>query len=54
MSHTGLPHDAVLYPCSDGEPMAETDLHAACMMYVTYALRWWFEKHGRSDVHVGS
>ena len=54
MSQTGLPHDVVLYPCSDGQPMAETDLHAACMVYVTSALRWWFEKHGREDVYVGS
>ena len=54
MSHTGLPHDAVLYPCSDGQPMAETEIHGACMMYVTSALRLWFEKHGRANVHVGS
>ena len=54
MSHPGLPHDAVLYPCSDGQPMAETEIHGACMMYVTSALRLWFEKHGRADVHVGS
>ena len=53
MSHTGLPHDAVLYPCSDGQPMAETPVHGDCMMYVTSALRWWFEKHGREDVYVG-
>ena len=54
MSQTGLPHDTVLYPCSDGQPMAETEIHGACMMYVTSALRWWFERHGRADVHVGS
>ena len=54
MSHTGLPHDAVFYPTSDGQPMAETDLHAACMVYVASALRWWFKKNGRSDVYVGS
>ena len=54
MSHTGLPHDAVFYPTSDGQPMAETDLHAACMVYVASALRWWFRKHGRDDVYVGS
>ena len=54
MSRTGLPHDAVLYPCSDGQPMAEIDLHAASMVYVTSALRWWFEKHGWADVYVGS
>ena len=53
MSHTGLPHDAVFYPTSDGQPMAETPVHGDCMMYVTSALRWWFEKHGREDVYVG-
>ena len=54
MSHTGLPHDAVVYPCSDGQPMAETEIHGACMMYVTYALRRYFARRGRADVHVGS
>ena len=54
MSHTGLPHDTVVYPTSDGQPMAETDLHATCMVYVASALRWWFRKHGRDDVYVGS
>ena len=54
MSQTGLPHDAVVYPCSDGQPMAETDLHAACMRYVADALRWLFERRGRENVYVGS
>ena len=54
MSHTGLPHDAVFYPSSDGQPMAETDLHAASMVYASCALRWWFEKRGQDDVYVGS
>ena len=54
MSHTGLPHDAVVYPTSDGQPMAETQIHGECMMYVASALRWWFRKHGRDDVYVGS
>ena len=54
MSHTGLPYDTGLYPCSDGQPMAETDLHAACMVYVTCALRRHFAKRGREDVYVGS
>ena len=54
MSQSGLPHDIVEYPCSDGQPMAETETHGACMMYVTSALRWWFEKMGRTNVHVGS
>ena len=54
MSHTGLPHDVVEYPCSDGLPMAETDLHAGCMVYVSCALRRWFERRGQEDVYVGS
>ena len=53
MSQTGLPHDVVEYPCSDGQPMAETEIHGASMMYVTYALRRWFDTRGRVDVHVG-
>ena len=54
MSRSRLPHDVVVYPCSDGRPMAETDLHGACMMYVTYALRRLFKRRGRADVYVGS
>ena len=53
MSRPGLPHDAVEYPCSDGQPMAETPIHGECMMYVTYALRLCFRKRGRDDVYVG-
>ena len=54
MSRSGLPHDAVVYPTSDGRPMAETEVHGECMMYVTYALRRYFPKRGREDVYVGS
>ena len=54
MSRPGLPHDAVVYPVSDGQPMAETDIHGESMMYVTYALRRYFPKRGRKDVYVGS
>ena len=54
MSRSGLLHDTVVYPCSDGQPMAETDIHAACMVYATYALRRWFDRRGREDVYVGS
>ena len=53
MSRSGLPHDVVEYPCSDGQPMAETQLHGASMAYVNYALKRWFGKGGRTDVHVG-
>ena len=54
MSRSGLPHDVIEYPCSDGQPMAETDIHGACTMYVTCALRGWFKRRGRADVYVGS
>ena len=53
MSRSGLPHDVIEYPCSDGQPMAETQLHGASMVYVNYALKRWFAKDGRTDVHVG-
>ena len=54
MSQSGLPHDAVVYPCSDGQSMAETDIHATCMMYVTYALKGWFKRRRRTEVYVAS
>ena len=54
MSRSELPHDAVVYPVSDGQPMAETQIHGESMMYVTYALRRYFPKRGRDDVYVGS
>ena len=53
MSSSGLPHD-VVYPRSDGQPMAETDIHATCMMYVTYALKGWLKRRARTDVYVAS
>ena len=54
MSHTGLPRDAVFYPTSDGQPMAETGLHRRCMVDVADTLELWFRRHGRDDVYVGS
>ena len=60
MSHTGLPHDAhdahdaVFYPTSDGQPMAETAIHRRCMVDVADTLELWFRKRGRDDVYVGS
>ena len=54
MTHTGLPHDAVFYPASDGQPMAETAIHRRCMVDVADTLELWFRKHGRDDVCVGS
>ena len=53
MSRSGLPRDVVDYPCSNRQPVAETEVHGACMMYATYALRRWFEKRGRANVAVG-
>ena len=54
MSHTGLPDDAVFYPTSDGQPMAETAIHRRCMVDVADTIELWFRKHGRDDVYVGS
>ena len=54
MSQSGLPHDVVEYPCSDGQPMGESDIHRACMMYVTYALKRHYERGGRADVYVSA
>ena len=54
MSRIGLLDDGVVYPISDGQPMAETQIHGESMMYVTYALRRYFPKRGRDDVYVGS
>ena len=52
MSSTGLPHDAALYPCSDGQPMAESDLHRRCMTYLIDALERHFEKRAPGNVCV--
>ena len=53
MSRIGLLDDGIVYPTSDGQPMAESGIHGECMMYVTSALRRWFAKRGRTDVCVG-
>ena len=53
MSRIGLLDNGVVYPTSDGQPMAETQIHGECMMYVTYALRRYFRKRGRDDVYIG-
>ena len=45
---------AIVYPCSDGQPMGESDLHIDCMSYVLHALRWHFEKSAREDVYVSA
>ena len=46
---TPVPADTVDYPCSDGQPMAESQLHAECIMYVCKALQWHFEQHHAAD-----
>ena len=42
------------YPCSDGRPMGESDLHITCMLYVLDALKRHFEKRAREDVYVSA
>ena len=54
MRRIGLLDDGVVYPTSDGQPMAESGLHRRCMVDVADTLELWFAKHGRDDVHVGS
>ena len=54
MSRIGLLDEGVVYPTSDGQPMAETGLHRRCMVDVADALELWFKRHGRDDVYVGS
>jgi len=39
-----------LYPYSDGEPMAESELHAGEMAYALYSIDQWLEN--RPDAHV--
>ena len=52
MSQTGLPRDVVEYPCSDGQPMTESDVHRRCMTYLIDALERRFEQQARGDVYV--
>ena len=49
-----VPPAAAEYPCSDGQPMAESDVHARCMMYVVHALRSHFSRGGRENVYVST
>ena len=46
MSQSIVPPAAVEYPCSDGQPMAETPVHRRCMTYLIDAL----ERHLRTGV----
>ena len=45
---------AVVYPCSDGQPMGESDLHIMCMLHVLEALKRHFEIRAREDVYVSA
>ena len=45
---------AIDYPCSDGQPMGESDLHITCMLYVLAALKWHFEKREGEGVYVSA
>ena len=49
-----VPPATVEYPCSDGQPMAESDIHAQCLMYVAAALKRHFARHAQGDVYVSS
>ena len=49
-----IPPATVEYPCSDGQPMAESEVHARCMTYVAAALRRYFQRLARGDVYVSS
>jgi Uma2 family endonuclease len=49
---TGVTATAVVYPSSDGVPMAETTVHVAAIMLLHQALEDFF--HGRADVFIAS
>ena len=40
------------YPCSDGQPLGESDPHIDCIAYLRDALRRQFERRGQGDVYV--
>ena len=46
------PPPAVVYPCSDGTPMGESDRHIDCITYVRDALRRRFEKRAQGGAYV--
>jgi Uma2 family endonuclease len=47
-----LVEDEEFYPSSDGQPMAETDVHVLLMANLLSMLRHWFKKNG--DVYVAA
>ena len=49
------PHAAgIRYPCSDGQPMAESDFHIDGLIYVRDALRSHYERRARGNVCVAA
>ena len=49
-----VPSPVIDYPCSDGQPMGESDLHIARMSYVLDTLKWHFGKRTRDGVYVSA
>ena len=43
-----------LYPCWDGKPMGETDLHTEAILVLREALQDFYAAAGRTDVYVAS
>jgi len=50
MSSANVEHDEIVYPSSDGQPMAETPEHLLLMVALISALRHYFKSH--RDVYV--
>ena len=49
-----VPPAPVEYPCSDGQPMAESDVHARCMMHLATVLRRHFARRAEGDAYVST
>ena len=52
MSQSIVPPAAMEYPCSDGQPMAETPVHRRCMTYLIEALERHLGKGSRCPAYV--
>ena len=51
MSESVLARSAIDYPCSDGKPIAESQIHLACTLYAVDVL--WNHYRDQADVYVG-
>lgn len=51
---TTRPPRPIVYPTSDGKPMAETELHGDTMIYLREALKTFFARPGQPLAQVGS